>query len=365
MKLSLISDLHLREREPLDKPEFKLRLDEKLEVLRAFVKQSIESQVDRAYFLGDIFHTAEPKDWLKALFFKEIKKLLIKKIPVYIVLGNHDGTLQHHSLESLKELGLKNINIIETPEIELFQDFKICYLPYRPVEEIVKFLESHNVNEEDTYVFGHIHINGAEQGNHQIKINTILEPALFSRCPLVVMGHIHKRQSGKLAHGGSWTYLGSPVYQDFGEASDPAKAWMELTINEENYGMETLLSKPTVLRNVLIEEETSDTPTIDLESNSMIYEGEHVKITFKGKASWLDSKEVKEAKDTIKEYNKLERFGRLIIDTVCTDRELIKEEIEDEVSLDESVKKYCEVTNKPDHLGLGLELLEEAFNEIE
>jgi len=96
-----------------------------------------EIKPDLVTILGDVYETFDPSNEVRAFFHSQIKKFIDNKIPVLIILGNHDICSKHHALLPLKELGLKNIKVIEEPCIVPFKDVDIMAFPY-PIEVVQK-----------------------------------------------------------------------------------------------------------------------------------------------------------------------------------------------------------------------------------
>ncbi len=81
-------------------------------------------------FLGDIYDTFDPSSNITGFFSEQLRKIIDAKIPVIILIGNHDICSRHHALLPLLKLNLKNVKIIETPQILVVNDLVLLLFPY-------------------------------------------------------------------------------------------------------------------------------------------------------------------------------------------------------------------------------------------
>ena len=79
---------------------------------------------------GDIYDNFEPSNEVRGFFSSQLSRLTEAKIPVVIIIGNHDVCKKHHGLKDIQELKLKNIVVVETPMIKVFKDTQLFFFPY-------------------------------------------------------------------------------------------------------------------------------------------------------------------------------------------------------------------------------------------
>jgi DNA repair exonuclease SbcCD nuclease subunit len=141
MKISVMADLHL------NKATYKTVMDRQIpslpfrsaDFMRAFewaVDECINNiKPDLVVIAGDEYDTYNPNNEIRGFFSRQLKKLIEKDIHVRILIGNHDVCQKHSSLSDIEELGLKNIQIISNPKVEVFknkndEEVRLLLFPY-------------------------------------------------------------------------------------------------------------------------------------------------------------------------------------------------------------------------------------------
>jgi len=174
-----------------------------------------EGNISRLKIIGDIFDNKKTLDVYILNAIKDIFKQI--NIPIDIVLGNHDlyysnsNTLT--SVDSLKEF--KNINIIKNVESITEHGKKIMHVPYLNTDESITNFISQVKSYNPDILYGHFDVNEFYLANN-ILIKKGFDISLLSNIPLVVLGHIHIKQSKKNIH-----YIGPPWDINWGDVFSP------------------------------------------------------------------------------------------------------------------------------------------------
>jgi len=136
---------------------------------------------------GDVYDTYDPSNDVRAFFSEQISKLVSAKIPIIILVGNHDICKKNHALSPLLSIKMKNVMVVEEPKLIKFKDHIFLLYPYSiSVERSIisnkelyhKFIaESNEKKKSDerlkdlpTLFFGHFGVKGASMnlGKSQI-----------------------------------------------------------------------------------------------------------------------------------------------------------------------------------------------------
>lgn len=209
MKLLCIGDLHIQKKNLHIFNEFQTQL-------LSWLDNNIEN-IDGIVILGDVLHTMDIINTLclnTALIFFD--KLKIYNIPVYILVGNHDfiGPNEFMSNNHWMNIICKhpNIHVIDSA---IIVDDDIIMCPYIPPGRFDEALSSIDVKyNEKKIIFCHQEFKGA-----QFEFANILSDkgdAWSESNPLIISGHIHKKQ---------WLqkniyYVGTPYQTRFNEDVD-------------------------------------------------------------------------------------------------------------------------------------------------
>lgn len=139
-----------------------------------------EIKPDLVVIPGDVYDYYEPTNDVRGFFSKQLERLSEQKIPVIILIGNHDVCKKHHALKDIQELQLKHIRVIEEPKIIKYKDLQLLLFPYsldveRGIvtikEEFVKFKKLFDEKDDgsETVFFGHFGVKGASLSEYNIK----------------------------------------------------------------------------------------------------------------------------------------------------------------------------------------------------
>ena len=238
MKLLHFSDLHIgMENYARLDPETGLstRLLDFFKTFDFIVETAFKENVDAVVFAGDAYKTRDPNPTQQRGFGERIAKLA-KKIPVILVVGNHDtpnAEGKANTLDIYSALEIENVWVSRKPEyLEVSTksgNLQVVTLPwlhkndYKVIAEKLKLLYE-KINSDSPAIFlSHAEIEGASYGSEKgLAIGsdvTIPLPLLQDkRLSYVALGHIHKHQV--LSKDPLIVYSGSPQRIDFGEEKE-------------------------------------------------------------------------------------------------------------------------------------------------
>jgi len=182
MKIAITPDIHINRAvykgvKDRDTPSLSFRTVDFMNAFEYEVDICInELHPDLFIIPGDVYDHPSPSNEVRGFFSAQLERLNSAKIPVVILLGNHDVYLKNHALKDIQELGLKSIRVIEKPTIFKFKGTRFLIFPYsldieqKKVtirEEFNKFLEQiEQVKKEDgdmpSIFFGHFGVQNAK-----------------------------------------------------------------------------------------------------------------------------------------------------------------------------------------------------------
>jgi len=184
------------------------------------VSKNIEEiKPDLFVIAGDIFDTFDPSNTVRGFFNRQLRRLVDDKIPVIILVGNHDVCMKNHALSPLHEIQIKNVKIIDSPKLLQFKDHLLLLYPYSlDVERLViknkqlfsQFVAEskskiHEFSNKPVLFFGHFGVTGANKnsgisnGKKITTINTDTEDITLSDLDsiganYVFLGDYHEHQ---------------------------------------------------------------------------------------------------------------------------------------------------------------------------
>ena len=246
IRIAHISDSHFHE---------PTRLQDCVDVHRAFLKQARAAEVDLIVHSGDVFERkstpAERRavaDWVQEA---------ASVAPVAIVRGNHDVPGDLHILGRLESEN--SIRVFERPRVEVYSalGFGIIALPWFDKSHLIAQIPAEVGDQESTrnrtiaaakqlldhlraqvrllrcqthgsevvpILVGHVMVAGSETSTGQTLQGTTVELSPSDirdvGCTYAALGHIHKAQGW---YDGAVAYAGSPRRHNFGEGE--AKGW--------------------------------------------------------------------------------------------------------------------------------------------
>ena len=305
IKIIHFSDLHFGSGErygPIN-PETGLnkRFEDFICALDKPVNFAIENKVDLVIFTGDTYKHATPEPVYQKEFAKRIKKLSLNKIPMILLVGNHDilyrvdGSDALDIYDTLAVDGVTVFNKIELKNIETKNGFiQVIALPhitksrllireeYRNLSskeqdklmiEKVKHAISSKMEQLDpllpTVLLGHGTIETAQFGSEQdLSIGKVLSyPLSFfqsQKIDYVGFGHIHRHQVLQEKEP-LILYAGSLERVDFGEEKED-KGFIYLELEKGTVNHKFISTNPRKFITISSDLTNSINPQIDLEA---------------------------------------------------------------------------------------------------
>ena len=189
MKLTFIADCHLnkslyKNANMGDAGDLPFRNLDFMKSFEYMVDKNIsEIHPDLLVVGGDVYDTFDPSNLVREFFNAQLRKLTDAKIPVILMVGNHDICRKHHALKPISAMGVKTVKVIEKPTILKFKDKVLLFFPYSlEIERKLittrdafhQFVEtSHTKIEADPEMkakevlfFGHFGVRGAEMNEY-------------------------------------------------------------------------------------------------------------------------------------------------------------------------------------------------------
>lgn len=260
IKMLHISDTHFG-MENYGRVEPKTGLNSRLidfrNTLNYIIDKAIEKDVDLVLFSGDAYRNRHPNQTHQREFAACLKRIIDKKIPLVMLVGNHDLPSykgQASSLEIFRVLDLQKVTVIDTPGVFLIQTkrghVRIAALPYvtknnlltkdeyknlsldqindvivKKCEEIIRSFKEEVDEKIPTVLTVHSSVRNAMTGAEQ---NIMIGQDLTLPLPVmadpmfdyVALGHIHKFQNLNKGSYPPVIYSGSIERIDFGEENE-------------------------------------------------------------------------------------------------------------------------------------------------
>jgi len=183
MKIAIVPDIHLNKSvykgiKDRDDPSLPFRSADFMRAFGYIVDLCInEIHPDVFVIPGDVYDHPAPSNKVRGFFSSQLQKLTFNKIPVIILLGNHDVFMKDHALKDIKELALKSVKVIEEPTIFSFKGMKFLACPYSMdveqkkvsmKEEFTRFLKEIKNKDDGTpsLFFGHFAVHGAKMNEY-------------------------------------------------------------------------------------------------------------------------------------------------------------------------------------------------------
>lgn len=236
MKLIHLSDLHLGKRVN----EFSL-LDDQAYILTKILHHIDEEQPDAVLIAGDVYDKSVPTAEAVELLDGFLVRLAQRKLPVFIISGNHDSPERLAFANRLIDAAGIHLSPVYDGSIQPFfmQDsygpVHIYMLPFLkpvhvrrffPEEEIagytdavaVAIREMHLDTSVRNVLITHQFVTGAERcDSEEVSVGGTdnVDAAVFANFDYVALGHIHNPQN---MDSGRIRYCGSPLKYSFSEA---------------------------------------------------------------------------------------------------------------------------------------------------
>lgn len=244
----------------------------------------------------------------------------------YVLVGNHDLLNEKGSAHSLEFL-TPYVSVVDTACICV--DEKLYLIAYQTDSD--QMLKKLSNTPAGYAVICHQGVVGAKMG-HYTRDTTSLPPEAFADFR-VISGHYHARQDIDTGKGNTFSYIGNPYTQNFGEANDPEKGFQIL------HDDGTLEFVPTKLRKHVI---------IEIDVDVLPY-GEMPVST--GDLIWLKLHGPKSALDAVdKKQLGLSEFGteNYKLDLIPTDNTSVQVESVKDLTESELFDKLIDSTSESD-----------------
>jgi exonuclease SbcD len=231
------------------------RLGDFLRAFDTLVEYALENDIHLVLFAGDAYKGRKPSPTLQREFAKRIRRLAEAKMPVFLLVGNHDmprATGRATSVEIFDTLAIKNVWVKDVPGTEIIETkggpVQVAALPWvnrgwllskdehigkslleidsliaEKLERIVEKEIEHLDEKTPAVLLAHGAVFGAVYGSERSVIlgqeivipRSVVTNAAFD---YVALGHIHKHQV--LNEDPPVVYAGSVERVDFGEEGE-------------------------------------------------------------------------------------------------------------------------------------------------
>lgn len=233
---------------------------------------------------GDLFDRRkyinfQTLDRVRTFFFDELRK---RKIPFYIIPGNHDVVFKNTNRLSSLNLLLqeyvadRTVKLVEEPTVFQFSDRKIGLVPWinpENYDESIHFLTDDKRTENVDVLVGHFAINGAAMDGGMV-CKDGLPVSTFAKFPQVISGHFHKESNIQ----NIW-YCGNPyefTWSDYGQQ----KKFIVYDTETEKY--ERVLTKSNMFYKVYYDD-SNEFQVKQTEKRFPEYENKYVKVIVRNK----------------------------------------------------------------------------------
>jgi len=300
--------------------------------LNICIDYAIEHNVDFFMFSGDAYKTATPSPTQQKLLMRCFLRLYQAKIPIVIIVGNHDNPLSFgkaNSLDIFASLPVDGIHLFAKPDsivlqtksgpiqivgipwpnrhnIALKDDYfnrNACEITEQISQALASIISSSAAKLDPTMpaiLAGHLTVsNGIFSGSERKAIygqDPVLMPSQLAIPPFdyVALGHLHRFQN--LNEGGiPIVYSGSIDRVDFGERKEE-KGFCVVSIDEHkktSFEFIIIPTRPFIQIDVILNETEEQTSQILSEIRKLNIKDTIVKITYKLPKTSTDTVDVK------------------------------------------------------------------------
>lgn len=306
--------------------------------LNACIDKAIAEEVDFFLFSGDAYKTAHPSPTQQRLLTRCFLRLYQAKIPIVIVVGNHDNPLSFgkaNSLEIFEQFPVDGFHVIAKPDSFVLPTksgpIQIVGMPwptrntitisnkhlFKSPEEITNYIsnavgrliKSYAEKLDPTIpavLAGHLTVSsGIFSGSEKRAIygtDPVLLPSQLALPPFdyVALGHLHRYQNLNPSGYPAVVYSGSIERVDFGERKEN-KGFCLVTIHEKNKTTHEFIKtpvRPFIQLTIKLKPGIDQTKQIVDEINNHNTHGAVIKIIYhvpEGKADTVDIKAVQRA----------------------------------------------------------------------
>lgn len=300
--------------------------------LNTCIDYAIEHDVDFFMFSGDAYKTANPSPTQQKLLIRCFMRLYLAKIPVVIVVGNHDNPLSFgkaNSLDIFATLPMDGFHVFSKPDTLILETksgpIQIVGIPWPNRHNIALKKDFYARNAQDiteeisttlsniiakraeqldhnmpAILAGHLTVsNGIFSGSERKAIygqDPVLMPSQLAIAPFdyVALGHLHRFQNLN-PDGIPIIYSGSIDRIDFGERKEE-KGFCHVTINkqkETSFEFIPLKTRPFIQIDVHITQQEQQTATILNALKNHTIKDAIVKITYTMPSALTDEVDIK------------------------------------------------------------------------
>ncbi len=314
------------------------RIRDFLERLDEVIGYALDHDADLVIFAGDAFKTRDPDPTQQREFARRIKSLA-DKVPVFMLVGNHDipgMAARATSIDIFRTLDVPNVIVGRNPGTQVVETKRgpvfLGWMPFpvrnrlvsqeerrgasveeldRAVEGVVNdILAGHALEaaEHDMprVLVGHFSVSGATYGSERsvmlgrdlvIQKSTLADPVW----DYVALGHIHKHQNLTAKEGAipPIVYSGSLERIDFGEEVEgKGFCWLNLVRGATTWEFVTVHARPFRTLKVDAREEQDPTAAVVAKIRSRDIEDAIVRVLIRlreGQETTLRRREVEQA----------------------------------------------------------------------
>jgi DNA repair exonuclease SbcCD nuclease subunit len=178
MKIVITGDLHLNKSVykgimDKDQPILPFRNVDFMKAFSYVCDKTVENSPDLMIINGDSYDNHNPSNEIRGFFSSQIYKISSNKIPIIMLIGNHDICRKNHGLLDIQKLHLDNITVVSSPTVMKFKDKNLILFPYTMdveqknitiKDEFYKFIkEVHDKKQEkNSLFFGHFGVSGGK-----------------------------------------------------------------------------------------------------------------------------------------------------------------------------------------------------------
>lgn len=273
IKLIHVSDIHFGSGESHGRLNAKsglnIRFEDFADAFSRVVDFALENNADVFLFSGDAYKNASPEPIYQQTFARQLKRLSDAKIPVVLLVGNHDQILKNgasHSMSVFQSLEVPGITVIESPKLLKIKTrrgkLQVIGMPHvtrhllmthekyghMSAGQIDKVLVTHvsdilrDFYEQldpklPTVLTAHMMMNTARAGAEQelmvgYSMTFPLDMLVDERLDYVALGHVHAHQILR-EEKPLIAYAGSLERVDFGEEKED-KGFIEVELDRGN-----------------------------------------------------------------------------------------------------------------------------------
>lgn len=369
------------------------------------VEFAIKENVDLFVFAGDAYKTAHPTPTQQKLLLDSFMKLYKAKIPVVIVVGNHDNPLSFgkaNALDIFAHLPIDGFHVFSKPSaitlVTKSGPIQVVGMPWpnrhnlainatqsittaadltKTISDSMAHITQQLAESLDqtlpAILVGHLTVSsGIFSGSEKRAVygqDPILLPSQLAIAPFdyVALGHLHRFQNTNPQGTIPVVYAGSIDRVDFGERKEE-KGFCDVTIHEKNkvtFEHIVIPTRPFIQIDVILQENIDQTEQILEQIYKHTITDSILKITYKLPETEKDYVDVKKIQRYCQEAMYL--VGIIPVRTVQTraHRDLLKQEMDLETLLQtyfnahENLKKRSKLLTEK---ALKLDELEEIYN---